>query len=710
MMDIRFHPSGMPKLSAMLLLSCLLLGLCADNVSSGAAEDAAAAAAAAEARRRYEESVRNACAGMEGTINVAEGQRDYVTDVARNTKEVSPKVKGAWDAMSDVYMNIETANGAVDTARALINPNANLNNAQYLVQDSRKDMFSVAGMLNMSVKELFGFVPPPNWNGAMPGEKPAATLDPKGITPSNTPGAGWTFGTFPPFQAGGGTGGQTPGTGQAPGGKKGGMEGGPALPNTVALTEGGGPAGGLPKPEGGSISIGRPAAPGQFQSKGEDPEDLGYGRPIGVRGASGRVRSAQGEAGRTFEERPRGGEKGGGSPAGLKDAPESWQTAEAWKFNTAGDYRAAERAAKAALLVDPKDSGAYEALAWAQLRQGKYRDAEGSASRALAINSRSARAYRIRAFARQMLGARAGMLSDIEMEARLNPDYADEALIARRGGDIYDPTRGDDELLNPRRRGRSPFKTALFVLLSLSAAGAGVFFALSRRKKSRRSPIGARHPAAPSPSAPAPAKPSSYTLEKELAGTRGNVFLAKDKTLDRMAIIRKLRVPDPEQRKLALAAARRAAAFSHPSSVRIYEVAEEGEWVSITSEHIAGPTISSLVADGKRLGLDRSVKILAAVCRTLEAAHAGGVLHAHLHLGNIFLSESGEVKVADFGTAGPGAVPEQDVEALGRCLSDLAGASGEAVPPRLLDLFSRSVCGTEPAVRSAGEFLKLLKE
>jgi len=666
----------------------LLLGLCAGPAFAGPAEDAAAAA---EARRRYEEAVRNACSNVDGNINVVESQRDMITNTARSIKEVSPEVRGAWDAMTEVYTNIDTANGAVNAARQLINPNANLNNAQYLVQDSRKDMFSVSEMLKMNAQEVFGFIPPPGWNGVMPGEKPIDRLDPSGVTPSNNPnpGASWTLGTFPAFATPGGAGWQPPGGGTPPGG-------GPGVQKTGAL-EGGVP-GRIQKEDAKNVLAGGPVA-AKGDAKSGTAAGSAKGQPIA--GNPSLERKDSKEPASQGEGKPEA--KGGGSSTPSKGSSESWQTREAWEFNQKGDYRAAERSARAALLVDPKDSKALEALAWAQLRQGKYKDAEASATEAIALDSRSARAYRIRAFARQMLGDRKGMIEDIERAAKLDPDYAEEAEIARRGGDIYDPSKGDDEIWGKKRRSRFPWK----FLLLLSAAGAGGLFARRQWLKARRSPVGAS-PTAP-PAAPAPAKPSAFTLEKELSDKHGLVFLARDKALDRTAILRKRSVPDPERRRKALESARKAASFSHPSSVKIYEAAEDGDWVSIVYEHVTGPTLINLITSGEQLGIARSVEILSAVSGAVEAAHAAGVVHGNLHLGNIFLSEAGEVKVADFGTAPEGALPEADVEALGRCLSELAGASGEAVPPRLLDLFSRSVYGTEPVVKTASEFLKVLK-
>ncbi|MBI5244166.1 MAG: protein kinase, partial [Elusimicrobia bacterium] len=685
-----------------------------DAAAAAAAQKAAEAAAqraaaAQQARKDYEARIGEACSGVEQGIATAEGQRDIVVETARGIKEVPDGVKGAWDTMETVYEDLDTANGAVNAAKAYRNPESNIHNAQYLVQDSRKGMYGVASMLQMDVPKLFGFVPPPNWNGAMPGERPVNALDPRGVTPSNNPNRSSWFNIGFPGLSGGGTGAQG-----------GAQTGGPGVKNTGAQAGGGAAGGGGPAEQaipllrsskGGITHEGLPLAsdPAKPASpSAREPGQAGYGASAWGRNPYARERGVRGEA--EQKEGPLGGAGRGPAAAGpwAQDSPVSEQTAESWKLSLEGKYYAAEKSAREAIRLHPAEYQAYEALAWAELGQGRYREAEGSASRAISLNSRSARAYRIRAFARQMLGDRAGMISDIEMAARLNPDYADEAELARRGGNIYDPSKGDAEFLNPRRSRKSPLKPILWGLLLLAASAAGAAVLWARRRKESSPGVGAA-PVAESPASSLPdALAKGYALGQQLGDRRGSVFLAKDIALGRTAVIRRLNVPDTKERESVLAAARKAARFSHPAAARIYEVVEAEESAVIVSEHVAGATVRSLIDTPRGAGLDMIVRILAPVCQALEAAHAAGIAHGRLHLGNIFLSEGGEVKVADFGTA-LGGGPAQDIQALGRCLAGLLASLKSAAPPKLQSLVSRSQ-GSEPAVKSAGEFLRLLKE
>ncbi|MFA5139696.1 MAG: protein kinase [Elusimicrobiota bacterium] len=693
------------SIAAMLLFAGASPGVCASSSQDDQKK------AAEEARKRYEAMIQGLCASMDGNIGSAEQQRDAIVDFARTFETVSGAIQHAWDAMDVVFTDLEGANSANDQARAMVQPEANLNNAGYMVQDSRKEMFTVAQMLNMNTQELFGFAPPADWNGANPGEKPIGGLDPKGVQPGSGSGSAGTKPAdsgFPPLTGAGGksTGGQVPGgTGLGQGS---GPEGGSGLTRTSGLPGASRPGSGTAAGEGGGVllrgrsvveggsSAGQLAAMGGFASASGAQTGPPYsreGRPIAAR----RGARAEAEGGQwTSGEAPVTGPSFGSSRR--MDKAMSKGASDAWSLNLAGRYHEAEDAARDAIRRNPNDHDAYEALAWAELRQGRYRDSERDATQAIAIDSRSARAYRIRAFARQMLGDRAGMLRDIEMAAKLDPDYEDEAEIARRGGDIYDPTKGDAELLYHHRRQPFDRKDARdLTLLTLGAAAAAALALWLRRRKKSAAPA-----LKPAPSA-APAVLDAYELKKELGRSRGSVLLARDKALGRSVVVRRTRVPDPRERALLLAAGKAAARLEHPVWVSIYEVCEEGDGVCMVCERVAGRTLRDIAAKG---GADprRLFQVLARACEPLPAAHAAGLSHGRIHLGNIFVTEGGEVKVADFGTLIHPAGAAQDVADLGRCLKELADAAKEPLPEGVEAILARS-----SEIKSAQEFLDLLR-
>lgn len=690
------------SIAAALLFAGASPGLCAS--SSGQNNQRKAAE---EARKRYEAMIQGLCAVMESNIGSAEQQRDAIVDFARTFETVSGAIQGAWAAMDAVFSDIEGANSANAQARAMIQPEANLNNAGYMVQDSRREMFTVAQMLNMNTQELFGFVPPADWNGAAPGEKPIQGLDPKGVQPGS--GGGGSGGSkpadsFPPLTGGGGR--SAGGTGVGQGAR---LEGKSGLTRTSGLS-GPGPS----RAEGeaaageGVLLRGRSAVEGragaQFGAAGMDRASASSAETVdaGARSREGRLLAARRGAGPGAGD---GGWVSGGAPAAGPSfgaprnlaGPMSRGASDAWNLNLSGRYHEAEDAAREAIRRDPNDHNAYEALAWSELRQGRYGESERDATHAIAIDGRSARAYRIRAFARQMLGDRAGMLRDIETAAELDPDYEDEAEIARRGGDIYDPTKGDAELLYHRRR--QPFNrrdARDLILLALGTAAAAVLAFWLRLRKGRPAPA-----VKPAPQA-APAVLGAYELGNELGNSRGSVLLATDKALGRPVVVRRTRVADARERGLLLAAAKAAAKLEHPVWARVYEVFEEGDCVCVVCERVAGRSLRSIAARGG--DPRRLLQALARACEPLPAAHAAGVSHGRFHLGNIFVTEGGEVKVADLGTLLQPAGTAQDVADIGRCLKELAAACKGPLQAGAGDILSRA-----SGIRTVQEFLDLLR-
>ena len=64
-----------------------------------------------------------------------------------------------------------------------------------------------------------------------------------------------------------------------------------------------------------------------------------------------------------------------------------------------------------------------------------------------------------------------------------------------------------------------------------------------------------------------------------------------------------------------------------------------------------GRTCSARMAAPQRMSLRRKVEVATEICEGLEFAHAHGVVHRDIKPGNIFITDSGTVKIVDFGLA-----------------------------------------------------------
>ncbi|RKN14010.1 Stk1 family PASTA domain-containing Ser/Thr kinase [Micromonospora musae] len=102
--------------------------------------------------------------------------------------------------------------------------------------------------------------------------------------------------------------------------------------------------------------------------------------------------------------------------------------------------------------------------------------------------------------------------------------------------------------------------------------------------------------------------------------------------------------------------AQNAASLNHPAIVAVYDTGEEtaptGETLPfIVMEFVNGRTLKEVLAAEGRLQPRRALEICADVCAALEFSHRHGIIHRDIKPGNVMLTQTGQVKVMDFGIA-----------------------------------------------------------
>lgn len=102
--------------------------------------------------------------------------------------------------------------------------------------------------------------------------------------------------------------------------------------------------------------------------------------------------------------------------------------------------------------------------------------------------------------------------------------------------------------------------------------------------------------------------------------------------------------------------AQNAASLNHPAIVAVYDTGEEiaptGETLPfIVMEFVNGRTLKEVLAAEGRLMPRRALEITADVCAALEFSHRHGIIHRDIKPGNAMLTQTGQVKVMDFGIA-----------------------------------------------------------
>jgi serine/threonine-protein kinase len=190
-----------------------------------------------------------------------------------------------------------------------------------------------------------------------------------------------------------------------------------------------------------------------------------------------------------------------------------------------------------------------------------------------------------------------------------------------------------------------------------------------------------------------------YQLEDRLGvGGMSTVYLAFDQRLERRVAIKLLaeHLADDATfvsrfRREALAAAR----LVHPNIVQVFDFGfdESHHQHFIVMEHVSGHSCAELLRDRGHLDVEQAVEIIGQACRGLDYAHRNGVIHRDVKPGNLLVSDSEVVKLADFGIAR--ATDQSSITQVGSVLGTAAylspeQARGEEAGPRA-DIYSLGV-------------------
>ncbi len=137
------------------------------------------------------------------------------------------------------------------------------------------------------------------------------------------------------------------------------------------------------------------------------------------------------------------------------------------------------------------------------------------------------------------------------------------------------------------------------------------------------------------------------------AGGMGEVYLARDKKLDRNVAIKILNAEfsqDEANLQRFVSEAKAASALNHPNILTIYEFGEAEDARFIVSEYIEGKTLREIIR-ASRLGFPEILDIAIQITGALSAAHKAHLIHRDIKPENIMIRPDGYVKVLDFGLA-----------------------------------------------------------
>ena len=96
--------------------------------------------------------------------------------------------------------------------------------------------------------------------------------------------------------------------------------------------------------------------------------------------------------------------------------------------------------------------------------------------------------------------------------------------------------------------------------------------------------------------------------------------------------------------------ARAASSLNHPGICTVYELNESAESPFIVMELLEGSSMEKLYR-GHAMPYPKLVEIGVQLTDALDAAHRKGILHRDIKPANIFVTQSGQAKLLDFGLA-----------------------------------------------------------
>jgi len=97
--------------------------------------------------------------------------------------------------------------------------------------------------------------------------------------------------------------------------------------------------------------------------------------------------------------------------------------------------------------------------------------------------------------------------------------------------------------------------------------------------------------------------------------------------------------------------AQAAGRLMHPGIVSVYDYGEDGPIAYIAMEFVEGMSLGRYLSRGVRFSSDDIVSLLVQLLEALEHAHSQGVWHRDIKPGNLIVTRTGRLKVADFGIA-----------------------------------------------------------
>jgi serine/threonine protein kinase len=143
-----------------------------------------------------------------------------------------------------------------------------------------------------------------------------------------------------------------------------------------------------------------------------------------------------------------------------------------------------------------------------------------------------------------------------------------------------------------------------------------------------------------------------YQLLEEIgSGPSGTIYRARDTFRDIELALKVLRSAPPTCKNQFCRELAACAELQHPHITKVRDLGEVDGAIYIATELLIGTDLRRCLQEGAAWPLGQKLKFMAQICDGLAFSHRSGIAHGNIKPSNIFITETREARILDFGIA-----------------------------------------------------------